>query len=662
MPNAITYRSFCWGLGTTSFRTKSFNKTIEQQLDLLDEFWQNPENDRQSWSGNNTIQENYYLFMQAKGFVDGDATRKAKDAREKTSGLVDIGLINGERRITEAGQALLEISHSGNFSINNALQIHADSYIYLKQLLKTSSEELHVRPFVVLLYVLIRVGYLSMDEFIYLLPLCVDGNTTEEIISGILQIRAGDPEASIDRIILNRLMDMDNYQLALRVFLDNSVTEDLICEVGINRKSRQYDKPYFALYQKLYDAFLNRNALAFSEVLNATKRITIGQLWRQYLFDTISAQQISADPYAHLKVTEFTGAHTEGEFRMAFFRVMHLLKAKATLHDYCDLNRRYIRTTDIILFADNQVKLDIVPKHFFESIISDLYPLAYVHEPRLFENCPIEAISPCLAVDEMELIQGINDEFGTHATTREELRQILEDDRYNRLASLIDEKFSDEQLLRLLDDFEARNDSEIRDMVTDDADIPTIFEYVLGILWYKVSERQGKILDYMKLSLDADLLPKTHAAGGEADIVYEYAESDAYPEHSLLIEATLADGANQRRMEMEPVSRHLGRHLLQTRNPHSFCIFVTTYLDLNVLSDFCARRSAYFYDSSNQDNLGEPLWIRGMVIIPIRTNELKSLLQSHMTYAELYPHISIGYFNEEPPHKWYNNFIEDFLK
>lgn len=59
-------------------------------------------------------------------------------------------------------------------------------------------------------------------------------------------------------------------------------------------------------------------------------------------------------------------------------------------------------------------------------------------------------------------------------------------------------------------------------MVTDNADIPTIFEYVLGILWYKTSERHGKILDYMKLSLDADLLPKTHAAGGEADIVYEY--------------------------------------------------------------------------------------------------------------------------------------------
>ncbi|WP_390890831.1 AlwI family type II restriction endonuclease [Gemella morbillorum] len=41
-------------------------------------------------------------------------------------------------------------------------------------------------------------------------------------------------------------------------------------------------------------------------------------------------------------------------------------------------------------------------------------------------------------------------------------------------------------------------------------------------------------------------------------IIYEYEACTSYPKHSLLLEATLADGNNQRRMEMEPVSRHLG--------------------------------------------------------------------------------------------------------
>ena len=42
--------------------------------------------------------------MQEKHFVKGDAPRRAKDAREKTSGLVDIGLIDPDRHLTEVGK------------------------------------------------------------------------------------------------------------------------------------------------------------------------------------------------------------------------------------------------------------------------------------------------------------------------------------------------------------------------------------------------------------------------------------------------------------------------------------------------------------------------------------------------------------------------------
>lgn len=130
----IPYKSFCWGLGTTSFRTKNFSKTIEKQLDLLDQFWNIPENSNKSWRGNNDLQEKYYDFMKDKKFVVGDADNKPKDAREKTSGLVDIGLIDADRKLTEAGQTLLEISKSNDFTSDNMFLLPKDSYIYLKQL------------------------------------------------------------------------------------------------------------------------------------------------------------------------------------------------------------------------------------------------------------------------------------------------------------------------------------------------------------------------------------------------------------------------------------------------------------------------------------------------------------------------------------------------
>ena len=49
---------------------------------------------------------------------------------------------------------------------------------------------------------------------------------------------------------------MLNYKTALDYFIDNEVTEELLCEIGLNRKSRQYDKPYFKLYQALHRVFV----------------------------------------------------------------------------------------------------------------------------------------------------------------------------------------------------------------------------------------------------------------------------------------------------------------------------------------------------------------------------------------------------------------------
>ena len=136
----LKYKSFYWCLGTTSFRTENFNKKIEQQLSLLQKFWSLKENIGRDW--NETIQLAYYNFLQEVGFISGDAKNKPKDAREKTSGLVALGLIDDNRRLTEVGTELLKLSKENNFSVDNILGLPADSFIYFKQLLKTSLYEM----------------------------------------------------------------------------------------------------------------------------------------------------------------------------------------------------------------------------------------------------------------------------------------------------------------------------------------------------------------------------------------------------------------------------------------------------------------------------------------------------------------------------------------
>ena len=654
MPNVIPYKSFCWSLGTTSFRTKNFNKTIEEQLSLLDEFWKLEENKSKSWSGNKDLQTRYYDFMQSKDFVEGNAGNKPKDAREKTSGLVDIGLIDDGRKLSNAGKALLKITLENDFSSDNQFQIAKDSYIYLKQLLKTyyNVDGHTVRPFMVLIHLLNKFDYLTLDEYTYLLPFCIGETETNEIIDGISKLRCRN--ISIDEIIVNRLMGMLNYKTALDYFIDNEVTEELICEIGLNRKSRQYDKPYFKLYQALHRVFVLNDIDNLISVYDATRDIKIGKWWRNYLFDTTSEKAISNHPVAHLKTTLFNEVEDENTFKIAFFKIMHLFKAKATLSDYLDLNRRYIKTTDVVLFEGDTIKFDIVPKHFFKSVAAKLYQDAFTSSELLYEDCDMSEISECLIVDDDTIVAGINEELGINVSDMQSARAALEDTRYQRLQHLIDTKFTDDKILSLLDCFESRNDDEIRSMVTDNADVPTIFEYVLGILWYKTSERHGKILDYMKLSLDADLLPKTHAAGGEADIVYEYDATEYYPEHTLLLEATLADSTNQRRMEMEPVSRHLGMHLIRTGNMNSYCVFATNYLNINVISDFRSRKTTPFYDPQDYSKS-----IAGMKIIPLQTSELKKIVSNGKTYKELYPLFEAAFNSTLLPHEWYESCINE---
>ena len=207
----ITYKSFCWALGTTSFRTSEFNKKVEKQLSLLKQFWNLPENTNEIWSGNTKLQIRYYNFLQTNEFVDGNANNKAKDARQKTSGLVDIGLVTEDRKLTEVGLNLLDLSLNGNFDTNNILQIDNDSFIFFKQLLKTTVDVdgQIVNPYLVVAGLLQKFGKLTKEEFTYLAPLVISQESFNSITNNISLLRNG--QSNIDVIIFERLMSMVNY-------------------------------------------------------------------------------------------------------------------------------------------------------------------------------------------------------------------------------------------------------------------------------------------------------------------------------------------------------------------------------------------------------------------------------------------------------------------
>ena len=586
----LKYKSFCWVIGTTSFRTAKLNLKIEQQLRLLNEFHKNIN----PWKWNNSTQEEYYTFMKEKKFVNGDASRKDKDAREKSSGLVDIGLITEDRLLTAVGKKLLEITSKEEISKNNIFNIEDDSFIYLKQLLKTSIniDGKFVKPYIVLVYCLEKLEYLTYDEFTYFIPLITDKESLNEIIENIKRYRKN--KLMREDVIYKKLILMGNYQDAKKALLDNEVTEDLICSVGMNRKSKTYDKIFFELYQLLKAIFIDKNNQDYLKTFENIGKITGKSSihWKNLVFKTNKKESIKKNKEKSInKDCPFKVCKNEKDFKKVFFKYFHTFKAMATLEDYFDLNRRYLALTETFIFEDSLIKLDIFPKYYFKECISALIDEAFIEDKNLKDDIELSEISDNLKIDLNKVYSDISKDLNVEITNPDEANKYIQDERYKRFNNLIENKFSDEILLKLLEYFEKREDKEIEKLVTDEATIPTIFEYILGIIWYKVSKFEGDILEYMKLSLEANLLPRTHAGGGYADIIYEYSKSKNYPKHSLLIEATLSDGSNQRKMEMEPVSRHLGDYRIRLNNPFDYSLFVvSTYLDGNVISDFRYRK------------------------------------------------------------------------
>lgn len=155
----------------------------------------------------------------------------------------------------------------------------------------------------------------------------------------------------------------------------------------------------------------------------------------------------------------------------------------------------------------------------------------------------------------------------------------------------------------------------------------------------------------MNLSIDTELLPRTHAGGGESDIEYVYEATADYPGHTLLIECTLMEGTTQRHGEMEPVSRHLSNYMID-KDPNAYCTFVANNLHATVVSDFRGRKSIPYYRNDTEH-------VDSMIIIPLHTRELRTAIEKHLKYKQLYRLFEAAFQDTSvsAPPEWYEQCV-----
>lgn len=655
----IKFQSYCWSLGTTSFRVKDLNFKIERQLQILKELWNENQNVR--WNGNNSIQEEYYNKMLQKNFITGEANNKPKDARQKTSGLVQIGVIDDNRHITEIGEKIIDIVEQENFKSDNIFNINKDSYLYLKQLLKLQITDngINVKPFAVLLYFLSELGYLTKDEFTYILPLCTNREYIDIMLENIKKYRNN--QKTIEDIIQNKMENMSNYKAAIDFIKGNGVNSiDEFSIIDMGRKGTKYVEPMYNFFEALYRiSKKDFDEEACDTIINFIKEQTkknskVAKYWKDYL--RYSSKMLTEEYLEDIKEIPLFNFKNKTEYTIEFFKVMHTAKWKATLEDYADLNKRYISLSDIVIFEDDKIELDVFPKYFFLNISKEIVNTEILDKDKynnfISTDIELNKIYECLNVNVDEIIYQIQADYPDRVVNKDSIKTFIEDEKLRRFNELIDNKFNENQLVQLFTYIENNDRSAINEYVDWNSDVPTIFEYILGITWYRFSNRSGNILEYMKLSLDANLLPKTHAAGGTADIVYEYNKTNDYPEHKVLLEATLTESTSQRKNEMEPVSRHLMREIQENDNDDTYAVFVANILQEEVLSDFRSRKNYQFRGKNSVKS--------GLKIISLSIRDIIKLINIKIQYSKLYKIFDEAYKDTNINDlEWYEKLVKN---
>ena len=468
-------------------------------------------------------------------------------------------------------------------------------------------------------------------------------------------------EKTIEDVIQNKMESMSNYQAAIDFIKENginSIEEFYLIDMG--RKGTKYVKPMYKFYNELYEiSQRNFDEEALDTIIKFIKKQTkknskVAKYWKEYL--RYSSKMLTEEYLEDIKEIPLFNFKNKTEYTIEFFKVMHTAKWKATLEDYADLNKRYISLSDIVIFEDDKIELDVFPKYFFLNISKEIVNTEILDKDEynnfISTDIELNKIYECLNVNVGEILHQIQVDYPDRVVNKDSIKTFIEDEKLRRFNELIDNKFNENQLVQLFTYIENNDRNAIDEYVDWNSDVPTIFEYILGIAWYRFSNRSGNILEYMKLSLDANLLPKTHAAGGTADIVYEYNKTNDYPEHKVLLEATLTESTAQRRNEMEPVSRHLMREIQENDNDDTYAVFVANILQEEVLSDFRSRKNYQFRGKDSVKN--------GLKIISLSIQDIIKLINKHIQYSKLYKIFDDAYKDTEINDlEWYEKLVKN---
>lgn len=631
-------------MGDTSLRVKQVVDVYRVVLEHIKVFMKN-----KTWERNNELQEEFYFtllnkivdieqeggyelfndFKRRKNYTAPSANRLGMRGRTVTNGLVKTGLINTYRELSEVGKKYLENDLKPNDRLEEILGLRIDNLVYLRQFLKlriyASDSDEYFYNYRFALKFLSRHKNVPQSDFFKILLSIRPEQTNQELLEIIDDYEeVANNNKLFDTFYKEKfshfLRSKEELLEAEQMFRNKDFSINNFKKFFPNRDSSATVRLYRDFVLSLIELVDNQNEMAFDKIKKLSRDNKIKKAFGENKLPFNFRKGESLREF--LENNEENALLSQDHFQI--YLTFIFSKHNDLIKEYSDMCLRTFQITGLINFDRGLVNLNyewiITP---LLTLLGEKFELAgeesykdYELEPSSswFSDYSTMEILNISATDFKKLIKLLGEELNVSdlSSISEEVHRKKEQE----YREFVKTHFPIEKVQTILEHINNREDNKVFKLVTENATIPTIYEYILTIAWYHLSEKKDFYLHKtFQVTLDGNNLPLSHRAGGAGDI--EVITED----YSLLIEATLMDRNNQRRAELEPVIRHSINFTIQQEDEKAQTIFIANELDENVLNIF---RGTQFIELSGTLEKGH---VKGLNIFAFTTEEFIRLLE-----------------------------------
>ena len=565
-------------------------------------------------------------------------TNVEQRARHYTSNLVKLGFADKYRTISEAGKNLLN-GIIVRDKLEALLPITDTNLVILRQLLKlkiyTSPDPEGNRrfysPCLFALYMLLYNETIGINHF-------------KQQIQGI------SPYWDIfsDSKQLNNIDIITNLEKEISIpqefDTDSKISYEVFQKHIKNRKSSTIVTKYYEFYSMLFDYVQmpdDNNFIVLRDILLGDDN---SKFEKAFGFGNAIFQcGNKLHPYTHEKFKEQNSktALLTKNVNREFYKRYYVSKYIDTAKEYSDTTIRMLGATGLFQFSKPLVELS--HKEFLKIVMSNydfgenIFGTVSQEEYESAENGILSDFYKETTLT--EILKFTNEDINTilsdlrqhYGDSKDILAILVEENRVN-LEKHIKEKYPKEKVVELLRLFSNRgNDKTIKQYVNEDATVPTIYEFIVAIAWYYISNKEISVYDSLNLTLNGDFEPVVHAGGGMGDIVVKY------PDRIVMLEATLMNASAQKRGEWEPVLRHAINLTVDSYPKKVFTLFVADELDYNTINIWRAVAAVTLASSVTGEKTEH------VVIMPFTNEHFCNFIENNISDKKIINNIETSY-------------------